>query len=262
MSLGPDNGGAGHSRLALVREILSDLVAEQQQLDQFLQKVKVRNWNALTPDEEWDIRDTISHLAHFEEYAYNALDEDGTMLDDLDDHETFDDFTEVGVERGREMRPQDVIEWWRLGRAKVVDALSRAEARDRVPWFFGDMSARSFATLRLAETWAHGLDIYDAVGEEPEDTERLRHIIIITQKILPWAFEQSGYEYPVEVRIEGIGPMYAKYASGPDDSGQLIRGPAGEICRVALQRLHPDDAENLIVKGEIAEVALQVMRTY
>ena len=245
-----------------VREILSDLVAEQQQLDQFLQRVKVRNWTALTPSEECYIRDTISHLAHTEEYAHNALAEDGSMLDDLDDYETFDDFTESGVERGRDMRPQDVIEWWRLGRARVVDALSRASARDRVPWFFSEMSARSFATLRLAETWAHGLDIHAAVGEEAPDTDRLRHIIVIIQKILPWSFEQAGYEYETPVRIEGIGPMYAKYTAGPEDTDQIIRGPAGEICRVGLHRLHPDDVENLVVKGEVAETALQVMRTY
>ena len=124
------------------------------------------------------------------------------------------------------------------------------------------MSARSFATLRMAETWAHGLDIHAAVGEESQDTDRLRHIIVLTQKILPWAFEQAGYEYEVPVRIEGIGPMYAKYTAGPEGTGQIIRGPAGEICRVAVQRLHPDDAENLIVKGEEAEAALQVMRIY
>lgn len=244
-----------------MRDILSDLVAEQQQLDQFLQGVQVRDWGIPTSD-GWDIRDTVSHLAHIEEYSYDALTEDGAMLSHLDDYETFDDFTESGVERGREMRPQDVIEWWRLGRAKVVDALSRAEARDRVPWFYAPMSARSFATLRMADTWAHGLDIHDAVGGELHDTERLRHIIVIIQKILPWAFEQAGFEYTAPVRIEGIGPMYAKYAAGPEDTDQLIRGPAGEICRVALQRLHPDDADNLIVQGEAAETALRVMRTY
>ena len=145
----------------------------------------------------------------------------------------------------------------------MVDALSRADAKDRVPWLYGDMSAKTFATARLAETWAHGLDIHAAVGDEEfEDTERLRHIVVLAQKMLPWAFEQAGLEYSSEVRVEGIGPMYAKYASGSQDTEELIRGPAGEICRIAVQRMDPSDAENIIVKGEVAEAALRVLRTY
>ena len=50
--------------------------------------------------------------------------------------------------------------------------------------------------------------------------------------------------------------------AGPDDTDQIIRGPAGEICRIAMQRLHPDDADNLVITGEIAKIAVQVMRTY
>ena len=246
-----------------MREILSDLVAEQQQLDQFLQRINVRNWSTKTPAKGWDIRDTVSHLAHIEEYAHNALFEGGSRLGDINNYATFDAFTAVGVKRGRAMRPQDVIEWWRLGRAKVVDALSRASVRDRAPWFFGDMSARTFATARLAETWAHGLDLHAAVeDDEFEDTDRLRHIIVLAQRMLPWAFEQAGIEYSAEVRVEGIGHMYARYASGSENTDQLIRGPAGEICRIAVQRLDPSDAENVIIKGDVAEAALKVMRTY
>ena len=246
-----------------MREILSDLVAEQQQLDQFLQRVNVRYWSTKTPAKGWDIRDTVSHLAHIEEYAHNAISEGGSRLGEIHDYESFDAFTDVGVQRGRAMRPQDVIEWWRLGRAKVVDALSKADRRDRVPWLFGDMSSRTFATARLAETWAHGLDIHEATADEDfEDTDRLRHIVVLAQKMLPWAFEQAGLEYSSEVRVEGIGQMYAKYASGAEDADQLIRGPAGDICRIAVQRLDPTDADNILIKGEIAEAALKVMRTY
>ena len=246
-----------------MREILSDLVAEQQQLDQFLQRINVRRWSTETPAQGWDIRDTVSHLAHIEEYADNALSNGGSRLGEINDYPTFDDFTDVGVQRGRAMRPQDVIEWWRLGRAKVVDALSRATIKDRVPWFFGDMSARTFATVRLAETWAHGLDLHAAVGDDEfEDTDRLRHIVVLAQTMLPWAFEQAGLEYVTEVRIEGIGQMYAKHASGSEDTDQLIRGPVGEICRIAVQRLDPADAPNVIIKGDVAEAALKVLRTY
>ena len=251
------------TKLPSVREILSDLVAEQQQLDQFLQRVHVRNWSTKTPAKGWDIRDTVSHLAHLEEYAHNALSEGGSRLGEINDYPTFDAFTDVGVQRGRAMRPQDVIEWWRLGRAKVVDALSKAKTSDRVPWLYGDMAARTFATARLAETWAHGLDIHEAAeDDEFEDTDRLRHIVVLAQKMLPWAFEQAGLEYTMEVRVEGIGHMYAKYASGSGESDQLIRGPAGDICRIAVRRLDPSDAENIIIKGEVAEAALKVMRTY
>ena len=245
-----------------MRDVLSDLVAEQQQLDQFLQRITVNKWSVALPLDDWTIRDTISHLAHFQEYAHNAIAEGGGMLDDLDEHESIDDFVEVGIERGRQMRPQDVIEWWRLGRAEVVDALSRASATDRVPWVYSDMSAKTFATLQLAEVWAHGLDIYEAMEEELEDTDRLRHIVWFVHKTLPWAFDLAGYEYDEPVRIEGIGPMYAKYVAGPDDADHLIRGPAGEICRVAVQRLHPDDAENVILKGDVAEIAFQEMRIF
>ncbi len=246
-----------------MREILSDLVAEQQQLDQFLQRVNVRNWSTKTPAKGWDIRDTVSHLAHLEEYAHNALSEGGTRLGEILEYPSFDAFTDVGVKRGRSMRPQDVIEWWRLGRAKVVDALSRASIRDRVPWMYGDISARMFATARLAETWAHGLDIHEAVGDDEfEDTDRLRHIIVLAQKTLPWAFAQAGIEYTAEVRVEGIGQMYAKYASGPEDAEHLIRGPAGDLCRIAVQRLDPSHVEGLLIKGDLAEAAVKVMRTY
>ncbi len=245
-----------------MRQILSDLVAEQQHLDQFLQQINIRNWSLETPAEGWDIRDTVSHLAHIEEYAGDALNGSGSRLDELDDYRDLNELTEAGVRRGRNMRPQDVIEWWRLERAKVVEALSRTKARERVPWFFGDMSARSFATMRLAETWAHGLDVYAAVGEEAEDSERLQHVLLLAQMSLPWAFRMAGFDYDQAVRLEGIGPMYAKYVAGPEDTDQLIRGPVGEICRIALQRLDPDDAENLIVKGDTAAAAVQVMRTY
>ena len=64
------------------------------------------------------------------------------------------------------MRPQDVIEWWARGQAKVVEPLSHMEPDSRIEWIEGDMSARTFATFRLMETWMHGLDIYATLGIE------------------------------------------------------------------------------------------------
>ena len=49
-----------------MHQILADLVAEQQALDQFLQTVKDRDWKTKTPAAGWDVRDQVSHLAFFE----------------------------------------------------------------------------------------------------------------------------------------------------------------------------------------------------
>ena len=82
-----------------MREILSDLVAEQQSLDQFLQRVAIRDWDRATPAPGWSIRDTVSHLATFEEYAYNALAESGSRRGEADQYPTYEAFTEAGILR-------------------------------------------------------------------------------------------------------------------------------------------------------------------
>lgn len=245
-----------------MREILSDLVAEQQYFDQFLQRITIKDWSVQTPARGWNIHDTVSHLASFEEYAYNALEEQGSRLQEASEYPTFDDFTLSGVKRGRVMRPQDTIDWWREARAKVVDALSRRAPSDRVPWFAGDMSARTFATSRLMETWAHGLDVHAALKQQPEDTPRLRHIAWLAWKTLPYAFKLAGQPYEQPVRVEVIGPGYAKYVFGPEDADQVIKGSAGDWCRVAVHRLAADEAGKLSAHGAVAEMALKVVRAY
>ena len=244
-----------------MREILSDLVAEQQYQDQFLQRTNIRDWKKKTPSPGWTIHDTVSHLASFEGYAYNALEEGGSRLAEATQYDTHEGFTMAGVVPGRTMRPQDVIEWWREARAKVVDSLSRKSPSERVPWFAGDMSAKTFATARLMETWAHGLDIHTTMDAEPEDTPRLRHIAWLAWKTLPHAFTDAGQTYETPVRVEVIGPAYAKYVFGPEDTDQVIKGTAGDWCRVAVRRRSADDT-SLKAQGPVAEMALKVVRVY
>ena len=56
-----------------MQEILSNLVAEQQLLDQYLQSIPVRNWNTKTSYKNWDITAHVSYLAALEDLAHNAL---------------------------------------------------------------------------------------------------------------------------------------------------------------------------------------------
>jgi uncharacterized protein (TIGR03084 family) len=131
----------------------------------------------------------------------------------------------------------------------------------RIEWIVGSMSARTFATMRLMEDWAHGLDIYAAMGATIEDTARIRHISWLGWKTLPYAFKAADLDYS-PVRIEVMGPAYAKWVYGPADTDQVIKGPAGEWARLAVRRIKRRDAKNLKATGEVAETALEVVKAY
>ncbi|HWL48300.1 MAG TPA: maleylpyruvate isomerase N-terminal domain-containing protein, partial [Acidimicrobiia bacterium] len=166
-----------------MRDILSDLVAEQQFLDQSLQRIPIKIWDMVTPSKPWTVRDTIAHLADYEELAADTI-AGGSMLKRWQNAPQLKPLRAEAIKKGRSMRPQDVIEWWRGGRAKVVEPLSHMEPDSRIEWIDGDMSARTFATFRLMETWMHGLDIYATLGIEVEDTARIRHVCWLGWKTL------------------------------------------------------------------------------
>jgi uncharacterized protein (TIGR03084 family) len=242
-----------------VRDILSDLVAEQQFLDQSLQRIPIKVWDLVTPNKPWTVRDTISHLADFEELGADAIN-GGDRVKEWQNTSDLEATKKQAIKKGRAMRPQDVIEWWRGGRAKVVEPLSHMDSEDRIPWIAGDMSARTFATFRLMETWMHGLDIYATLGIDVEDTPRIRHICWLGWKTLPYAFKQEGEHYE-PVRVEIIGPGYSRWIYGPEDTDQLIKGSASDWARIVVRRAKPKDTR-LKVTGEHAEKAMQVARAY
>jgi uncharacterized protein (TIGR03084 family) len=175
----------------------------------------------------------------------------------LAQHGSVEAFEQAGVDNAASKRPQEVIEQWRFARADVVDALSRLGENDRVAWLYGNISAQTFATLRLTDTWAHGLTILTALDKEIFDTPRLRHVAWLGWASLPTAFAKAGEEYPEEVRVELVGPGYARWVFGPEDAEHLIRGQASDWCRVVVGHFRPEDAETLTATGDLAEAALR-----
>lgn len=241
-----------------MREILADLVAEQQSLDQSLQRSPDRDWRKRLDGTATTVLDTIAILAWEEQQAAAALTGAHSVLDEIDEYGDVADHLNKAVAEGRGKRPQEVIEWWRFARADVVSALYKSKPSDRVPWIGSDVSARTFATLRLAETWGRGLAILTALDKEIVDTIRLRHIAWLGWATLPYAFALADEDYDEPVRVEVTGPAYARWVFGPDDASDVVRGPASEWCRLVVGRLSVAKATGLKATGQIAERALEV----
>ncbi len=239
-----------------MREILADLVAEQQGLDQSLQRAPDRDWKTKVGDRGWTTQDTIAYLWWVERQIAVILTDKVAPAKVIEQYGTLEAFEQAGVENAKPKRPQEIIEQWRFARADVVDALSRLRGNDRVPWINGDVSAQTFATMRLADTWAHGLEILTSLDKEITDTPRLRHISWLGWATLPHAFAKTAQNYFEVVRVELVGPGYARWLFGPEDGVQVIRGQASEWCRVVVGFMDPTEAEMLTATGDLAEAAL------
>lgn len=244
--------------------ILDDYEAEQRDLYAVLVALSPEDWTRPTPAAGWDVRDSVSHLADTEEIAIDTA-TDGPRSLNIEAAKYADGaaFTESGCDRGRAMTPAEVLDWWWSAAARNRATLAGLDTSSRIPWGLG-MGWRAFVTARLMEHWAHGLDIRAGVGADATDTDRLRHIAWICVSALPYAFRLGGVEAPDRhtLRVEVTGPSDTTWTYGPDDATDRITGPAGQWCRLAVQRVDRAGAPDLRAEGPLAELALDHARAF
>ena len=126
---------------------------------------------------------------------------------------------------------------WRLTRARLHDALLTVADGRKLPWFGPPMSGPSMATARLMETWAHGLDVADALGVTRPATARLRSIAHIGVRTRDFAFVINGQQPPSEpFRVELRAPDGSTWSWGPADASQRVTGSAEDFCFLVTQR--------------------------
>jgi uncharacterized protein (TIGR03084 family) len=246
-----------------VRQIVSELAAEQASLEEVLRGLDREQWFLRSPAAGWDVRDQVSHLADTNEIAHDTATGGPRQLNvEALTFRTPEAFTESGCEKGRRMEPPDVLEWWVSTSARVNEALLEKDPKERVPWGLG-MSARTLGTARLMETWAHGLDIRAGVGKPPNITPRVRNVAWLIYNALPYAFRVVSREPPPgTLRVELAAPDGETWTFGPEDADNLITGDAAEFCRVGVQRMRRAEAATLKAVGPLADAALDAARAF
>jgi uncharacterized protein (TIGR03084 family) len=242
--------------------LLADLAAEHAALDRVVEHLDRRGWATPTPAEGWDVRDSIAHLAYTDDLALVALTDADAFAQRRQVLIDAPNPDEMLVGAGRSMPGMDVLAWWRDGRAAALARLEAVGPRDRLPWFAGPMSAMSFATARLMETWAHGQDVRDALGQPPEVSARLRHVADLGVRTRPFAYLARGVEPPAgDVRVELHAPGGEPWVWGSEDAEDTVRGPALDFCLVVTQRINPADT-TLAVHGARAQAWMGIAQAF
>ena len=226
-----------------MKQICADLKAEHDALETILSDLDEAGWARPTPSPGWNVRDQIRHLAYFDDRAALAASDpkafEQSLKEIMADLEGFIKFLDrVGLDRSI----PELLDWWRSERAKMLAAYETLGPKDRLPWYGLPMSAKSHATARLMETWAHGQDVFDALGRQRTNTDRLRHIAHLGVTTFGWSYMNRGLEIPkVPVRVELTAPSGELWTWGPEDAANRVTGSAEGFCLVVAQRRHVDD---------------------
>jgi uncharacterized protein (TIGR03084 family) len=248
-----------------LEEVVKDLAAEQLALDGVLARMAAAQWELPTHAPGWRVRDQVTHLAHFDEMARLAIvDADRFRADAASVRAGGGpvSYEERYLARGRAMSPGALRERWREASAALVAAARTVDAKARLPWYGPDMSAISFVTARLMETWSHGLDVVDVVGLERPDTDRLRHVVFLGVRTRAFSYVNRGLTpntTPVYVAL--TAPSGAIWTSGEPDAADRIAGAARDFCRVVTQRRHVADTD-LTVIGAAAQEWMRLAQAF
>jgi uncharacterized protein (TIGR03084 family) len=240
-------------------EIFDDLEAEQDALETVLAGLSEREWRSESAAPGWTVADTVLHLAQSEEAVVATTGGHGDSLGWQQYGDSVDGAMAALVEAQRS-EPAEVFQRWRTARRAALQGLRQADPSRPVRWVATELKPRTLATTRLAEHWAHALDIAGPLGVDYSDTARLRHIAWLGHSTLPYAFAVAGQE-PHAVHCVLTGPGGEVWRYGPADADSSITGSAGAFCRVGAQRLAPDDS-GLVTDGPHGRAALGVLRNY
>lgn len=248
---------------ALLDGVLADLAAEGDVLEALVIGLDEAGWRTPTPAAGWDVATQVVHLAWTDEVAVAAATDkavwDAYVLKAIEDPEGYVDAEALA---GAQASPVEILERWSIARPALHAALRAYPAGEKLPWFGPPMSPTSMATARFMETWAHSLDVHEALGATYEPTDRIRHVAHLGVRTRNFAHGLHGLQPPAEeFRVELTAPSGDVWEWGSRDAAQSVRGSAYDFCLRVTQRRHLDDLA-LVAEGADAQRWLEIAQAF
>jgi uncharacterized protein (TIGR03084 family) len=243
--------------------IIDDLAAESDALDDLVAPLPPERWSTGTPAPVWTIAHQIAHLFWTDRVSLLSVTDEAAFGEVLTTAAANPaGFVDAGAEELAVVPPAQLLADWRLTRQRLHDELRDVPDGRKLLWFGPPMSAASMATARLMETWAHGLDVADALGIKPVATARLRSIAHIGVRTRDYAYVVNALTPPVDpFHVELRAPDGALWTWGPADATQRVTGSAADFCALVTQRRPLADLD-IVAEGPDAEHWLTIAQAF
>jgi uncharacterized protein (TIGR03084 family) len=242
-----------------------DFLDESEALHSLLSPINDTAFETPTQFKGWTVNNIIRHL-HVWNIAADLA---------LSDEAAFGDFIAkmmAGVRGGRlpdfeaeylgGLSGQALVQMWTAQYRAMTQRFSAADPKHRVKWVGPDMSVISSITARLMETWSHPQAIYDVLGVERVDSDRIGNIVRLGVNTYGFTWKNRRQDPPGPMpQLRLTAPSGAIWEYGePSDSG-IITGTAAEFCQVVTQCRNIADT-SLEVTGDVAHQWMAVAQCF
>jgi uncharacterized protein (TIGR03084 family) len=243
----------------------TDFLEESEALSALLAPLSDADFETPTQFKQWTINNIIRHL-HVWNIAADLA---------LSDEAAFGEFIAkmmVGVRGGRlpdfeadylgGLSGRQLVAAWTAQYRTMIPRFAAADPKHRVKWVGPDMSVISSITARLMETWSHAQAIYDVLGVERVDADRIGNIVRLGVNTYGFTWKNRRMELPGPMpQLRLTAPSGAAWEYGEATGSGVISGSATEFCQVVTQCRNIADT-SLDVSGEVAHQWVAVAQCF
>ena len=245
---------------------VEDLKAEGIALQSLLAGLTGTDWARPTPFKQWTPWDVVAHLHLSDQWAVASLQGPQAfkqsitpLLAALNARKSLRDYTR---EHFHDRPGAEILASWRHCFDDLNRRLAGLDPKARLAWFGPDMGARSFVTARYMETWAHGQDIHDLLGQPRVYTDAIRAIATLGVKTYGFTFSNRRLPVPApEPHVRLTAPSGAIWEWNPPSTTDRVEGLASEFCHVVTQGRNIADTQ-LAVTGEPARQWMAIAQCF
>ncbi|MCI5096977.1 MAG: TIGR03084 family metal-binding protein [Rhodobacteraceae bacterium] len=214
----------------------------------------------------WTIEDVLGHLHLFNVAAETSLQGEAAFAEFitpiLADMQSGKTILECQYPWLDGLSGTALYQAWREGAESCADAFAAANPKDRVKWVGPDMSALSSITARQMETWAHGQEVFDALGIDRAEADRIRNICHLGVSTFGWTFINRKEPVPEpapHVRLQGPSGAVWEWNEPQDDN--CVTGSAVDFAQVVTQVRNVSDTD-LRMTGDTAQRWMEVAQCF
>jgi len=178
---------------------VTDFRDESDALWTLLKSLNDEDFEQQTQFKQWTFNDIIGHLYMWNCAADLSLEQPQAFQEFLSDVMVFvkqENFRAFEQNWLNGLNGRALCDTWHDGYLDLCQHFGGANPKARVAWAGPDMSVLSSITARQMETWAHGQAIYDLLGVNREDKDRIKNIAVLGVKTFGWTFKNRGLPTP------------------------------------------------------------------